>query len=95
MTREDVLAWLDARRPSPPETLRRRIDRAIDERLPAAGFPLPVYLAQVGQTLLDGVVGKPQGGRELALDLLAADAFATYGFEAQAEAGGGEESHAT
>jgi hypothetical protein len=31
------------------------------------------------------VVGKPAGGRELALDLLAADAFATYAFEAQAE----------
>jgi len=95
MTREDVLAWLDSRRPSPPETLRRRIDRAINELLPAPSSLLPVYLAQVGQTLLEGVAAKPNGGRELALDLLAADAFATYAFEAQAEAEGGEESHAT
>jgi hypothetical protein len=29
---------------------------------------------------------RPKGGRELALDLLAADAFITYAFEAQAEA---------
>jgi hypothetical protein len=45
--------------------------------------------------LLDGVVRKPQGGRELALDLLAADAFATYAFEAQAEDTGGGSPHET
>src|SRR5207253_1741066 len=31
------------------------------------------------------VTGRPEGGRDLALDLLAADAFVTYAFEAQAE----------
>jgi hypothetical protein len=89
MTRAEVLAWLDSRRPSPPETLRRRINRAIDELLPASSSPLPAYLAQVGEALLEGVAGEPNGGRELALDLLAADAFATYAFEAQAEEGRG------
>src|SRR5439155_2684559 len=33
----------------------------------------------------DLVTGRPEGGRDLALDLLAADAFVTYAFEAQAE----------
>jgi hypothetical protein len=60
---------------------------AVHARLPAPGSQLPSYLAQLGTNLLDGVVGKPDGGRELALDLLAADAFATYAFEAQAEQG--------
>src|SRR6267143_1355830 len=55
MTREDVLAWLDSRRPSPPETLRRRIDRAINELLLPPSPLLPFNLAQVGQALLEGV----------------------------------------
>jgi hypothetical protein len=36
--------------------------------------------------MLTRVAGRPEGGRELALELLAADAFITYAFEAQAEA---------
>lgn len=89
MTREDVRAWLDSRKPAPPGTLRERLDRAVEERLPAPGSQLPAYLAQLGRRLLDGVAARPEGGRELALDLLAADAFATYAFEAQAEEGKG------
>ena len=85
MTRDDVHAWLDARRPSPPAALRDRLNRVVDDRLPAPGSRLPAYLALLGRTLLENVAAKPNGGRELALDLLAADAFATYAFEAQAE----------
>ncbi len=85
MTREQVLAWLDTRRPAPPVTLRDRLRRAVHD----APGGLAVHLARLGQELLDGVTSQPAGGRELALDLLAADAFATYAFEAQAEAGGG------
>ena len=83
MTRSEVLAWLDARRPAPPATLRERIDRAVAGTTPHS--PLPVYLAELGRGLLERVAARPQGGRELALDLLAADAFVTYAFEAQAE----------
>jgi hypothetical protein len=78
-----VLAWLDARRPAPPATLRARLEQVVAGTAPRA--PLPAYLAEVGGTLLDGVAARPAGGRELALDLLAADAFVTYAFEAQAE----------
>jgi hypothetical protein len=46
-------------------------------------------LAELGRELLARVASRPSGGRELALDLLAADAFVTYAFEAQAEDGVG------
>jgi len=85
VTREEVLAWLRSRRPTPPQTLRERLDRAVEQLVPAPSATLPVYLARLGRDLLDGVASKPTGGRELALDLLAADAFATYAFEAQTE----------
>jgi len=83
MTREQVLVWLDARRPIPPATLRERLRRAVHE----TPLALPAHLAELGRELLAGVASRPSGGRELALDLLAADAFATYAFEAQAEEG--------
>jgi hypothetical protein len=83
VTRSEVLAWLDARRPVPPATLRERIHRAVASTTPHS--PFPVYLAELGRGLLERVAARPQGGRELALDLLAADAFVTYAFEAQAE----------
>jgi hypothetical protein len=35
--------------------------------------------------MLGRVAARPGGGRELAVELLAADAFITYAFEAQAE----------
>jgi len=81
MTRDHVLAWLDARRPAPPAALRERLHSAVHD----APGGLAVHLAGLGQELLEKVTSRPAGGRELALDLLAADAFATYAFEAQAE----------
>ncbi|HLQ69567.1 MAG TPA: hypothetical protein VK124_08585 [Gemmatimonadales bacterium] len=83
MTRDEVMAWLDARRPVPPTTLRERLRSAVHD----TPLPLAEHLAELGRELLAGVASRPTGGRELALDLLAADAFATYAFEAQAEEG--------
>ena len=92
MTREQMLAWLDTRRPVPPATLRERLRSAVHD----APDGLVAHLARHGRELLDKVAAHPRGGRELALDLLAADAFATYAFEAQAEEGrGGKPSHET
>lgn len=85
MTRDQVLAWLATRRPVPPAALRQRLNRAVADVLPSPGSKLPAYLARLGQELLERVTVRPNGGRELALDLLAADAFATYAFEAEAE----------
>lgn len=87
-----MLAWLDTRRPVPPATLRERLRSTVHD----APDSLVAHLARHGRELLDRVAAHPQGGRELALDLLAADAFATYAFEAQAEEGrGGKPSHET
>jgi hypothetical protein len=84
MTRREVLAWLDARRPAPPRALRARLEAAVTD----SDEPLPDHLAAMSRTLLSRVAATPAAGRELALDLLAADAFVTYAFEAQAEADG-------
>jgi hypothetical protein len=84
MTQRDVLAWLDTRRPAPPPALRERINQVVATTTPHT--PLPTYFATLGRQLLAGVASHPAGGRALALDLLAADAFVTYAFEAQAEA---------
>jgi len=81
VTRADVLAWLDARRPAPPPTLRAHLARRVMD----APGTLPDHLADGGRALLARVLAEPLGGRELALDLLAADALVTYAFEAQAE----------
>ncbi len=89
MKREQVLTWLDTRRPVPPATLRERLRGAVHD----APLDLAAHLTQHGRELLEGVAARPAGGRELALDLLAADAFATYACEAQAEDGRGEGSN--
>lgn len=83
MTRGEVLAWLDTRRPAPPPTLREHLRGAVHD----APLSLDAHLAELGRELLAKVAARPAGGRELALDLLAADAFVTYAFEAQAEEG--------
>ena len=81
MTRADLVAWLDARRPAPPPTLRRHLLGLVHD----GPGTLPDHLAEAGVALLGRVLTRPEGGRELALDLLAADALVTYAFEAQAE----------
>jgi len=81
VTRTELLAWLDARRPAPPPTLRAHLGRRAQD---GPGV-LPDHLADAGRALLARVLARPEAGRELALDLLAADALVTYAFEAQAE----------
>ncbi len=83
MTRQDVRTWLAQRRPAPPPALAAHLAAAAGET--GSGESLPEHLVRLGQRLLARVTAAPAGGRELALDLLAADAFVTYGFEAQAE----------
>jgi len=76
-------SWLEARRPVPPAQLRQHLTRFAGEGPPPGS--LPEHLADLGVALLRRVLSHPEGGRELALDLLTADALVTYAFEAQAE----------
>ena len=85
MTRREVLTWLEARRPVPPDALRVCLEGAVTDRDLSPRVPLPDQLALLGRRVLGRVAGRPDVGRELALELLAADAFITYAFEAQAE----------
>ena len=78
----DVRTWLAARQPVPPARIGGHVTNAVSE----TGGALAETLARAGATLLRRVAAAPDGGRELALDLLAADALITYAFEAQAEA---------
>lgn len=82
MTRAEVVTWLENRQPAPPPALAQHLAGCVADD----PEPLPGHLAAVGCALLCRVAANPAGGRELALDLLAADAFVTYAFEAQAEA---------
>ncbi len=72
MTRPVLERWLSARTPPPPEVLARRLARAVRE--------LP-------ERELADVTARASQAPELALDLLAADAFVTYAVEAAAEEG--------
>ena len=86
MTRREVLAWLAARRPVAPDALRAGLEAAVTGAELSPTVPLPDQLALLGRRVLGRVVvGRPAGGRELALELLVADAFITYAFEAQSE----------
>ena len=85
MTRREVLAWLAARRPVPPDALRAGIEAVVRDAELSPLDPVPDQLALLGRQMLGRVAGRPGGGRELAVELLAADAFITYAFEAQAE----------
>jgi hypothetical protein len=82
MTREELLRWLEARRPAPPAELRAHLESAVT----GVELALPEHLAELGRRVLARVADQPSGERELALELLTADALVTYAFEAQAEA---------
>ena len=89
MTRDQVQAWLAAREPTPPAVLAERL-RQVVAAAPAAvadAETMAVALGALGHTLLEGVVHCDPQGAGVALDLLAADAFVTYAFEAAAEDG--------
>jgi hypothetical protein len=82
-----VQDWLSARRPEVPDALRLRMHSALlneaDEKADEAD-----RLVAAAERVLDGVLGAGEMTRAHALDVLAADALATYAFEASAESGG-------
>ena len=88
IARGQVLEWLAARAPAAPALLAERLDRFAralpEERL---GDSLTAAMGALGIVALEGSLARGETGDEVALDLLAADAFVTYSFEAAAEEG--------
>ena len=88
MTAAEVQAWLRTRKPAPPAVLAERLSQLLASYPPsrlAALLSLPEALGALGVCTLDSLEGRPPTSREVALDLLAADAFVTYAFEAAAQ----------
>ena len=88
MNRDVVLAWLAAREPAAPSQLAERL-RAFALAAPEGrlGGTMTQAMSGLGLFALEGSVARGESGDEVALDLLAADAFVTYAFEAAAEEG--------
>lgn len=86
MSREEVVAWLVAREPAAPAPLAARVMELAREA-PAASFgaTMTETMGNLGRYALDRSLGRGEMGNDVALDLLAADAFVTYAFEAAAE----------
>lgn len=88
MTRSAALAWLAARSPSRPDALAVHMTRSV-QNCPssalAAASTMADAMAVLGLVTLAAVTAAGSEGPELALELLAADAFVTYAFEAAGE----------
>lgn len=86
MTREEVAAWLVGREPAAPAALAARLGALAREAPPALlGATMTETMGALGRWTLDRSLGRGETGPDVALDLLAADAFVTYAFEAAAE----------
>lgn len=90
MTRGDVLVWLADRSPARPDALVLKMMFSVQD------CPVDVLdrsstmadaMGALGVAALAAVTAEGSGGSDLALELLAADAFVTYAFEAAAEEG--------
>jgi hypothetical protein len=84
----DIRTWLAARRPAPPPALAAQLEAVLaacpPDRLQAAGS-MAAALSLLGVGALDALEGRAPDGRGVAMDLLAADAFVTYAFEAASD----------
>jgi hypothetical protein len=89
MTRASIQTWLLARDPSPPATLATRLAQCVDAAPESlfAGESVAAVTGALGTWLLESVVERQRTAYDTALDLLAADAFVTYAFEAASEEG--------
>lgn len=90
MTAAAVEHWLRARQPGRPEALAGQMSRSL-ATCPAASLEaaptVSSALGVLGLYVLAGVAEGPGESPQVALELLAADAFVTYAFEAAAEEG--------
>ncbi len=86
-----MLGWLGARAPAPPRALSDKLASIVAAAPDAAfqGGSVAEVTGRLGIATLRAVVQRQAVAYDGAMDLLAADAFVTYAFEAASE--GGEE----
>ena len=90
MKREFVEAWLKGREPGRPAQLLAQMSRNVSSCPPDVleeVDSMATALGLLGLRTLANVSDAESGGDAVALELLAADAFVTYAFEAAAEEG--------
>jgi hypothetical protein len=88
VTREAVLAWLGSREPAAPALLAGRLaDLAGEAPAEVLGATMTDTMQALGRFALGRSLARGEAGTDVALDLLAADAYVTYAFEAAAEEG--------
>ena len=85
MHRMTLQQWLDRRELVPPPALRRRLDDAVRGDALRDDLPVPDAALEAALDLLDGLLRGADSSRAAALELLTADAFMTYAFEATAD----------
>ena len=86
MTRAAARAWLLSRQPAPPASLAAKLGELVDSAPEAvlAGESFPAVMGALGLYTLRLRLSSL---RTPAMDLLAADAFVTYAFEAASKEG--------
>lgn len=77
-------AWLTAVGFEAPPALVSRVREVIDADASMLQLTMSQALLRASETLLAGVIARSDAGREVALDLLAADACVTWAFELEA-----------
>ena len=82
-----VAQWLAEREPRPPDSLARRMRAVLahgDNGAASSSVEVSEALLAAAETVLARLLREGCATRESALDLLVADAFVTYAFEAAA-----------
>lgn len=75
-------AWVRSHGAEAPEALLARVEAILESDASAVSLPVADALLRASETLLASVLAGAEAGREVALDLLAADACVTWAFEA-------------
>lgn len=90
MTRASIERWLSERTPQRPAALATQMTRSVAS-CPVAALDAAPSMAEamgvLGLATLTTVAAREPASSEVALELLAADAFVTYAFEAAADEG--------
>jgi hypothetical protein len=83
----DPREWLAARRPAPPVTLAASLEVAVSGFVSSPDVSMSATLSEAGAGILERLTGAtaPASRREVAIELLSADALLTYALEAAAE----------